>query len=773
MTDTGKERIAFDVETSRILQILSSEIYDSPKAFLRENVQNAYDAILMRCTAQDVPIRERKIEITVEANSLTVRDDGIGMSEEVLKNNFWKAGSSGKKSDLAQRSGVIGTFGIGAMANFGVCTSLRVETQHIQSDFTLISSAIRENLRIAQDCIDLERVNAKDEPGTLIVADLDPSYPIDESAVCEYLRQYVRFLPVPVSVNGLIISQEAYEDTLAGRAEGFEQISSRQVSQGEFAGTLHVSTNGQNRLLTRFTDISMNGNPIVGEAFFVQQGGPTLAFRNLFGLAPVPVSGHYGLGGFVNLGILHPTAGREALSRESIQHVANLVDLIEAEASVDLAATDTADGNQQFQDYILSHGLIQLAHRVKISVRPSKQPTETMIALGKVREYEPEKAKHYYTGTDPTTLNQFANEQANLFHVSQANPRRNLQIHFLDRITRLERVPEQTRVDRIPATDLTLEEAMFLVRLRGVLLDDYLMPDIDAAFATISHGVAFHIEPKDNALCISIVRNLPAVHMVTECYRTARDVFDGFVKDFVREHLYPHIRNHVPSSTKQGRDALYHRLKANKELFRLQEGDYGKIEPLLADYLSGKVELSEVLRTAGSLASGQQQLVSNEQVGSVEEVFPDIIESPELSSPPNEFEARPPIMRPDIMSDMKVLTMAEAHPRLNNFLMFLAVSDRLVKMESGFLHCPHTTKLMWGAHRVIYIFTEATGEISLYYDIELKTPLETNQTGGAMFPTTTIITKNRIYLPVPEILEPAFQIIEGTKEFYVRFDTIL
>src|SRR5438552_13080957 len=168
-----KEQIAFDVETSRILEILSSEIYDSPKAFLRENVQNAYDAILMRCTAQGIPIAERRIEITVEKERLTVQDDGIGMNDEVLKRNFWKAGSSGKKSDLAQRSGVIGTFGIGAMANFGVCTALKVETRHIESGVTLISTAKREDLRIAQDCIDLERVTDDREPGTKVIADLD------------------------------------------------------------------------------------------------------------------------------------------------------------------------------------------------------------------------------------------------------------------------------------------------------------------------------------------------------------------------------------------------------------------------------------------------------------------------------------------------------------------------------------------------------------------------------------------------------------------------
>ena len=97
MTERTRERIAFDVETERILQILSAEIYDSPKAFLRENVQNAYDAILMRCTAQGLPIRRRRIQIAVGDGRLSIHDDGIGMTEDVLRRNFWKAGSSGKK----------------------------------------------------------------------------------------------------------------------------------------------------------------------------------------------------------------------------------------------------------------------------------------------------------------------------------------------------------------------------------------------------------------------------------------------------------------------------------------------------------------------------------------------------------------------------------------------------------------------------------------------------------------------------------------------------
>lgn len=769
MTEVAKERIAFDVETERVLQILSSEIYDSPKAFLRENVQNAYDAILMRCTDQNLPIADRMIRITVGDGKLSVQDDGIGMTEEVLKTNFWKAGSSGKRSDLAQRSGVIGTFGIGAMANFGVCTALQVETRNVESSLTLISSAKRADLRIAQDCIDLERIEDGREPGTIIKAELDPAFPINEAEASDYLRQYVRFLPVPVLVNDKIISQEQFEDTLGNRAEGFDEVASRIVSNGQLSGTLRTFVNAQARVLARITDISLNDNPVQGEAFFVQGGGQTLGFRNLFGLAPIPISSVYDFGGCVNLNILHPTAGREAISRDSIQFVANLVSLIEAEASKDIAQTASADQNQQFQQYILSHGHFPLAKNVKIAVLPG---SHRQVPLGDVKDYEPEKSKLFYAGQDATIQQRFSGEDANLFHVSQANPRRKLQLRFLREISAVEEVPENVLVERVPQTQLTLEEAMFLVRLRGVLLDDYFMSDVDAAFATISHGVSLHIEGVGENLQISLARDIPAVRMVVEAYRSAPEVFHGFVIDFVRQHVYPQIRDQVPSSTRQGRDALYHRLKENEELFRYDLSDFGEAESLLADYLSGKANLEQVIRSSAGHGAGQRQEVRKEQVGTVEEELPDILGTGDDGPPADAYEASPPILRPELTSDMKVLTVGELHSKLNGFQMFLSLSERLARREGEFLRQPHTTKLMWGSHRIIYIFTDSTGGLSLYYDLKLKEPLETETTGGAMFPTTTIVTKDRIFVPVPKELETAFQISNGAKEFFVRFDTI-
>lgn len=767
MAEQRRKQIAFEVETSRVLEILSSQIYDSPKAFLRENVQNAYDAILMRCVAKNLPIAERSISITVVENRLEVRDDGIGMTEDTLTNSFWKAGSSGKHTELARRSGVIGTFGIGAMANFGVCSSLRVTTKHIDSPLTLISSARRDALRIAEDCIELHEVADDRRPGTTVEAELDPQYAVSADQIVAYLEQYVRFLPVPVSVNGRLISQESFQDTLGARAEGFDRIASRPVARDGFAATLHVSTDAASRVLARLTDLSLHGNPCVGEVFLVQQGGVTHGFRNLFGLAPIPVSGHYRFGGFVDLDLLHPTAGREALSRQSIQHVNALVALIEAEATADVARSPAADRNLQFQRYVAAHGLFSLAQRVTITVLPG----DRQVALGDVSKFEEEKAKHYYTGRDQAILNRFAGDQANLFHVSQAAPRRTVQLGVLSLIPGLQEVPDRALVDRISPLQLSFDEAMFLVRLRSILLSDYLMADVDVALATISHGVSVDVQSRSGKLQVSIARELSAVARVVQGYKTARDVFDGLVRDFAREYLYVHIRDYVPSSTKQGHDGLLERLQRSKHRFRLREEDYGPIEAVLTDYLAGRAEFSDVLRAAREGSLVQHQQVTSEQVGTVEQELPGVVGSNDSGSG-DVHEAAPPIIRADVESEMKVLTIGPDHPPLNGHRMFLALSDRLVMEQGEFMHWPHTTRLIWGRHRVTYIFTDATGQLSLYYDIELDSPLASDQTGGAMLPTATIVTKNRVFVPVPDNLHTAFAITNGEKQFMVRFDTI-
>ncbi len=75
-------------------------------------------------------------------------------------------------------------------------------------------------------------------------------------------------------------------------------------------------------------------------------------------------------------------------------------------------------------------------------------------------------------------------------------------------------------------------------------------------------------------------------------------------------------------------------------------------------------------------------------------------------------------------------------------------------------------------HKVVYIFTHASNNLSIYYDIELKERLSDESTGGKAIPTTTIITENKIFIPIVPELYSYFDIKEGHKEFYVRYDII-
>ncbi len=86
---TGSKKIAFKVELSRILELLADQIYQSPLALLRENTQNAFDAIRMRLhIGQDF---EPEISIEIADDQIIVSDNGIGMTPTEIEENFWYA----------------------------------------------------------------------------------------------------------------------------------------------------------------------------------------------------------------------------------------------------------------------------------------------------------------------------------------------------------------------------------------------------------------------------------------------------------------------------------------------------------------------------------------------------------------------------------------------------------------------------------------------------------------------------------------------------------
>jgi molecular chaperone HtpG len=263
----------------------------------------------------------------------------------------------------------------------------------------------------------------------------------------------------------------------------------------------------------------------------LQNGGQLFGLRSSFGLAPVPNGGTYQLGGFLNLEMLNPTAGREALSRESIEHASRLISMCEAEATEALADVDVCDRNNAFLQHLVKHGSYHLASRVSVRVLPDDQD----VQMGQVKDRAASKQLHYYLGRDPSTLATFAGESSVLLHVSQANPRRQVQNHYLSAVLKLDQVPDTARIDaKYTGRDLTLEEASAVIRIMATITDDYLVPNVEVVLAEMSHGVSVLAQKEGEHLRMYIARKHSAFRTLVEAYRTAYEVFPGFVKDYVR-----------------------------------------------------------------------------------------------------------------------------------------------------------------------------------------------------------------------------------------------
>lgn len=765
--------IVFQVETSRVLQILAKEIYDSPLAMLRENLQNAYDAVRERFAATGTLQAGGRIDIRIDGNRIAIADNGIGMTEEVLKQNFWNAGSSGKHSERARKAGVVGTFGIGAMANFGVCSKLEIVTRSVGSKTALRSVAERDTLKIGEECIAFDTVPVEFEAGTVLTAILDSSNSILAHQAKAYLLPYVSLLPVPIYLNEELISTRPMNDALAAQVRAYSPLGNKRLEEQGFGALFSVSADSNGQILVNVTDITVGGQAIDGEMALLQSGGQLMGLRSYFGLAPLPAAGNYQFGGFANLPFLQPTAGRDALSRESIDQTSVLIGLAERAASEILADTSLADRSNALLSWITAKNRYDLAKRITILVHPK----EDNIGLGEIKDFVGDRQAYYYLGNDRSIIGTFAGDESFILQISPNQPRRKVQQQYLSSVLQIPPVPNSAQVIReYTGTDLELSEASILFRVAGILRDDYLIPEVEVIFADISHKVSILPEHKNGLLKIFLDRHSSAIAPLLEVQTKAYELFAQFMKDYVRVNIYPRIQQFVPSSTKGGVEALRKILMRSRELVRVEETDRGDLEGILGDYLSGEASFSAVLQTARAKSRPQTQRVSAEQVGTIEKEVPGLTDSPIRPEPEvgsgQEFIAAPPIVRESISSNMKVLTTGGKYPLLNQFTMFLALSDRLMKTEAEFFHVPHTTRILWGGHRVVYIFTETTERLSLYYDIEMKNSIDRQKTGGGMFPTTTLITKSRIFVPVPAVLEQEFQVAGGPKEFFVRFDLL-
>ncbi len=125
------KEVMFSVSNNIIPNLIKPLYGDSPECGLREIIQNACDATK---ELPDVNLSDKRIDLIVDKNEdktiLTIRDYGIGMTEDILLSKYFVIGESSKKGNTTN---LVGQFGIGALAAFLLGDKIAVKTKHYKS----------------------------------------------------------------------------------------------------------------------------------------------------------------------------------------------------------------------------------------------------------------------------------------------------------------------------------------------------------------------------------------------------------------------------------------------------------------------------------------------------------------------------------------------------------------------------------------------------------------------------------------------------------------
>lgn len=137
----------FKTESKRVLDLMINSIYTNKEIFLRELISNASDALdklyYLSLTNKDIKVKkndlEIKIELDKEARTLTITDNGCGMTEDELENNLGVIAESGslhfkEENDGKDDVNIIGQFGVGFYSAFMVSDKVVVESKSYKDE---------------------------------------------------------------------------------------------------------------------------------------------------------------------------------------------------------------------------------------------------------------------------------------------------------------------------------------------------------------------------------------------------------------------------------------------------------------------------------------------------------------------------------------------------------------------------------------------------------------------------------------------------------------
>jgi len=560
------------IEFESVLTAISKQIYETPLAFIRENVQNAIDAIRMQAAREEISSADPtlSVQITTQNRICSIVDNGIGMSLEDLRDLFWTIGASGKRTAEARAAGCVGMFGIGGFANFGVCDVLIVISQSSKDATGHLTRLSRADIEAAHGAIPTVRVEESSESaprGTIVHGELKET--ADPNALGAYIQDFVQYAEERVYFNGSLVSGRPFElpsqrqgdlHRIASDSENWTHgnVSVRGALFETAGHTLHADLEG---LLVAGESIRLKG-------WLRFENGPIDVLKRGFKICTTSVGTQIGVSRVIDCDRLSPTAGRDSLDPESSALVAMIVTSLERAAVLAvLASSDRIAQHTRIFRYVRANGLTAHLGNVNVELADGSE-----IRLDDLRRRAEGQVRVFYATSKNRALSQLLQMQGHLVVQLPGDYEKQIAVsEYLTSYCRAERF--EGRIECAEKYEfLTLFEKAFLSELEQTIVSAYEVTATALIAGRLTEDVPVYA-PESTTELLTIYVDVRHAEINKLEKLGISSLFTSMVAAFCREYMGVTLRSRSPKFFGSGAVNLDWLAKRRSELWVLLTSD--------------------------------------------------------------------------------------------------------------------------------------------------------------------------------------------------------
>jgi molecular chaperone HtpG len=723
----GNKSFKVGIDFESVLRAISKQIYETPLAFIRENVQNAVDAIRIQALRDGAGTGDERyrIEITVDDKKVTVRDNGIGMSATDLETFFWTIGASGKRTKEAQTAGCVGMFGIGGFANFGVCDTLEVISQIAAAEhgtLTTLSEADIQNAGAAIPSVAVNESDAAAPRGTVVIGHMRTAPNGDE--LRRYLQDFVKFVPTAVYFGGQKISQGKFSDI--ENRENFTEIrsGSQQWQSRDMVITGRLYEDRGHTLVATIDGLSIAGESVNLTGLLRFENGAIDVFKRGFKLCATQIGSTIGASGRLDCDSFIPTAGRDSLDSSTTSLLGRIVQTLEKVAiQAVLESPERIAQNTRIFRYVLQHNLIGDLGNVKVTLADGSENS-----LADIRRRADQGGVGVFFGVaQKQALNQIMQARGHIVVLlSSDRHRQDAERRYLEQFCAAK--PFDGIIDCVEHyTELTRFERVFLSELELDVSKSYEIQNFRLVAGKLTEDIPVFVK-EHGAQALDIFVDVRHQEIKKLEYLGYTQILYSLISTFCREYLGPSLKKWSPRFFGDGALNLELLAKRRSELWILLKDDIGVVHK-----------------------GGQRQVVTRSDVQVV------TVGGGQPQPEPQPGKPNPRILQ--IVDQQGTTGLQGFYIRLPDPA-FSAYGDLLPECESR--------GVVWAGNKILYVASDAVSA-AFQYEIRLDEVVAADFNGTVRAEGAIQLAQplqeiyGGIYFPIPAPLEP-FLVPQGEAE---------